>query len=156
MPLLPHTPTPIINEVSDRVYNGTTFKQKAQFVALSITQDEVTYQLCLSVKLKASLFANDNGNYGDEIIGKGITTYQVTLVADNNCAVNPQTGAVVYVRQNETLVEWMNLLASKEEPLMLQGDFFEYLMHSAPVEIEPLLRNFMAQADMDPFNKFAG
>lgn len=154
MPLIPHTQTPIEVEVSDRVYNGTIFKQKARFKDMFIQQD-YPFGICsVRVSVIVSLYANDNGAYGEQISGKGLSSYEIPLMADNNCAVDPQTGEIKYVRKNEMENAWLVFLQSKEEPLMLQGDFFEMLMHTQSVAIEPMLRNFMLQADQAPFSKF--
>lgn len=155
MPLLAHEPQFIEVEVSDRVYGDTTLKQKARWVNMTISQDATTGFVSVNVKLRVFLFANDNGMYGEAISGKGLSTYDVLLVADNNTAVNPQTGEVRYLRVNETPEQWAALLAEKPEPLMLQGSFFETLLHAAPVQIEPMLRSFMQMADQAPFSKFS-
>lgn len=155
MPLAPHTPKFIEVEVADRVYGSTIFKQKARFMHMDIDQNVYTGVVFVLVRLRVFLFANVGGAYGDEITGNGISGYDVTLIADNNCAVDVTTGDVKYIRVNETDKEWATLLDSKPENLMFQGDFFEVLMHTAPVQIEPLLRNFMTQANQAPFNKFA-
>lgn len=154
MPLVPHTPKFIEVNVADRTYGSTVFKQKARFMHMDIDQNVYTGVASVLVRLRVFLFSSVAGAYGDEISGKGISTYDVSLVADNNCAVNVTDGSVKYIRVNETEEEWASLLERAPETLMLQGDFFEVLMHSAPVEIEPLLRNFMIQANQAPFNKF--
>lgn len=154
MPLVPHTPTFIEVEVADRVYGSTIFKQKARFMHMDTDQNVYTGVVFVLVRLRVLLFANVNGAYGDQITGNGISSYDVTLIADNNCAVDASTGVVKYIRINETDNEWASLLESKPENLMLQGNFFEVLMHTTPVQIEPMLRNFMLQANQAPFNKF--
>lgn len=154
MPLVPHVPQFIEVEVADRVYGGTILKQKARFMGMNIEQNVITGVANVLVRLRVFLYAESNGGYGGEIVGKGISTYDVSLVADNNCAVDVATGEVKYIRINEPEDVWLQKLADAPETLMLQGDFFEVLMHSAPVEIEPMLRNFMLQANQAPFNKF--
>lgn len=155
MPLLAHTAESIEVEVCDRTYAGTVFKQKAKFLNMNIQQREENAQVSVLVELKVTLYSNNNGAYGDAITGAGISSYNVTLTADNNCAVNPTTGAVLYMRRNIYDMLWEDSLAEKPEDLMLQGDYFEKLMHSTPVEIAPMLRDFMLQANQAPFNKFS-
>lgn len=154
MSLIPYTNTAIEVEVSDRIYNETIFKQRAKFLGMEIWQSPVNNTVTVLVKMLVTLYASVNGGYGNEITGKGLVPYQVTLVADNNCGVNPQTGGILHVRTTESDTDWDSLLQADAQPLMLQGDFFNMLMHSQAVEIEPMLRNFILQADTAAFNKF--
>lgn len=154
MPLLPFINKPIEVDVSDRIYNGTIFKQKACFKSMLIEQDEMFKTCSVTVFVHVSVYSDDNGAYGDVIGGKGLSGYGVKLVADNKCAVNPQTGEVLYIMGDEREDTWLAIISAKPEPLMLQGNFFEAIMHMAPVEIAPMLRRFMLQADTAPFNKY--
>jgi hypothetical protein len=154
MGLISHTQTPIEVEVSDRVYNGTIFKQKARFKDMFIHQDDYDGVCTVKVTVIVSPYANNNGAYGERINGKGLSSYEIPLVADNNCAVDPKTGAVKYMRGDQMLEDWLMILGTKEEPLMLQGDYFEMLMHDQSVPIGPMLKDFILQADKAPFSKF--
>jgi len=155
MALAPYNHEFIEVEVQDRVIGGTIIKQKAIFNRMDILQNQYTGAVNVTVWVRVNLFANVAGAYGDKLDGKGLSSYDITLTADNNSAVDPTTGAIKFIRFTETDEQWKTMLESKVEPLMLQGDFFEYLMNYAPVEIAPMLRNFIVQANSAPFNKFA-
>ena len=155
MPLLPFEHQPITVPVSDRTTDGTTFKQLARWLSMYPAQHPRTDEVTVQVRVQVSLYADNNGAYGELLTGKGLSSYEVTLHADNNSAVDPQTGEVLYIRGNETPEEWAALLAADEAPLMLQGDWFEMLLNTRPVEIGPMIKQFIEQADQPPFNKFS-
>ncbi|RZK13523.1 MAG: hypothetical protein EOO56_26905 [Hymenobacter sp.] len=154
MPLIPFQHQPITVAVADRTSAGTTFKQKAQFLSLHAAQNPATQQVQVTIRVRVDLYADDAGQYGELLLGKGLSSYEVTLVADNNTAVDPQTGAVQLMRSNETAEQWQALLDGHEAPLMLQGDWFEMLLNTQQVAIGPMLRQFIEQADQPPFAKF--
>lgn len=146
MPLL-QIPRPFLDvDVTDRTPG---VKQKARWVSMLAKQDPRTGIVTVQLQVQVS----QSNEQGEPLSGKGINTYSVPLLADNNSAVDPQTGAVRYMRVNESDQEWLDSLDSKQEPLMLQGDWFLALM-SQQIAITPLLRSFMEQADQPPFSKF--
>jgi hypothetical protein len=154
MALLPYQHTVIEVDVSDRIVNNTIIKQKARWLSMLAAQDALSDLLTVQVRVRVSLYANDNGEYGPPLTGKGLSTYDVTLIADNNTAVNPGTGEVRCIRNNETDEEWLTLVASHHEVLMYQGDWFAKLLNEQAVMIAPMLRDFMLQADQAPFSKY--
>jgi hypothetical protein len=155
MPLIPFEHQPIVVAVADRTSAGTTFKQKAQFLSLHAAQNPATGEVTVTIRVRVDLYASDAGQYGELLSGKGLSSYEVTLLADNNSAVDPATGAVQLMRTNELPSEWQALLEAHPAPLMLQGDWFEMLLNNQPVAIGPMIRQFIEQANQPPFSKFA-
>lgn len=155
MPLLPYEHQSITVDISDRINANTVIKQRASFLVLHAATQPLTNEITVTIRTRVDLYAEDNGAYGEPLVGKGLSSYEVSLLADNNSAVDPQTGAVRYIRTTENADEWAALLNADEAPLMLQGDWFEYLLNNQPVEIGPMIRRFIEQADQPPFSKFA-
>jgi hypothetical protein len=155
MPLVPFAHQPIIVEVSDRTSAGTIIKQKACFLSLHAAQYPTTGEVVVTILVRVDLYADDAGQYGEQLNGKGLSSYEVTLLADNNSAVDPQTGAVLHIRTIQTPAQWADLLEADEAPLMLQGDWFEMLLNTQQVAIGPMLHRFIEQADAAPFSKFS-
>lgn len=152
MPLLPIPRTFLDVDVTDRTAG---VKQRARWLSMRAQQNPLTGEVSVQLQVQVSQYqADEAGNYGEPLTGKGIQAYTVPLIADNNSAVDPQTGAVLYMRTNESDADWRALLDGKDEPLMLQGDWFLALM-SQQIAITPLLHTFMQQADQPPFSKFA-
>ena len=144
-------PRPFIEvDVADRTPG---VKQRARWQKMTVTQDMLTGELTLDLETSASQFTDEEGAYGQELVGRGIHPYRVPLRGDNNCAVDPATGQVLYMRATETPAQWLALLNSKPEPLLLQGDWFAGLMEQ--MGITPLIRQFMEQANQPPFSKFS-
>lgn len=80
------------------------------------------------------------------------------LRADNDSAVDAATGQVLYERGLLSVDQFAARLNDPEQVtqnVMYQGDFFERVMNHAPVEIAPMMRNFMWQADQAPYFKYA-
>lgn len=127
-------------------------KQKLRWRKMLIEQHPVTGEISLQVETWATQYADENGDYGALISGNGIEPWRVPLRGDNATAVDPQTGQVLYMRTTENNEQWLALLNSKPEPLLLQGDWFAGLMEQ--MGITPLLRSFMEQANQPPFSKF--
>jgi hypothetical protein len=155
MPLVPFEHQYIDVEVSDRVSAGTVIKQRARFLSMLATQHPTAGVVIVTIKVRVDLFADNMGQYGEQLQGKGLSSYDVTLLADNNSAVDPATGAVLLMRTNQLDTEWQQQLASYPAPLMLQGDWFEMLLNTQSVAIGPMLRQFIEQADQPPFSKFS-
>jgi hypothetical protein len=137
-------------EVSDR---APGIKQKARWRSMTPSQDDAG-QVSILVTVEVRLYEDVAGAYGPELTGNGLHPYQVTLVANNDTAVDPTTGEVLIVRQLQTPAEWLAQLEADPRQLMLQGDFFEVLIAYSPIAIGELLENFMRQADAPPFTKF--
>jgi hypothetical protein len=150
MPLLSITRSFIDVDVADRTPG---VKQRARWRKMIVTQDPLTGELVLELETWASQFADEAGAYGPALVGNGIVPYRVPLRGDNDTAVDPETGQVRYMRTTETPQQWLELLAAKPEPLLLQGDWFAGLMDK--MGITPLIRSFMEQANHPPFSKFS-
>ncbi|MDF7813597.1 hypothetical protein [Hymenobacter sp. YC55] len=164
MPLISLPFSDIVLPVSDRVAGSTIVKQKAHSPRLSVDEQSRAVHLLLTVSLFA---ATEQGNYGPALSGPGFSDYQVTLVADNNTAVNPQKeGAICYIRISPELAlnfltkepvpmpvvengdSWRSFLDSLPEPLALQGDFFCFLRDTQPVLMRKLIEDHIQQADL--------
>lgn len=154
MPLSLYTHEFVEVEVSDRIFAGTTIKQKARFSNMSIVQKD-NGDVSLLVWVRVSLYANVEGAYGELIAGNGFSAYDIPLTANNDSAVDPSTGLVLYQKTNQNAQGWLDFLNSKPEPLILQGNYFEHMLHHSPVEIGPMLVSFIKQADAAPYNKFS-
>lgn len=166
MPLLQLPISAIELPVSDRVLEGTIVKQRVTFDRMNILAEAGVVhvvQLFLTVRLFA--VTAENG-YGPELTGKGFSAYPVVLIADNNTAVDPATGDLLYIRLTEATVlnflagtveempavqpgedRWHSYLDEKPEPLELQGRHFWYLSENVDVRIHDLIKKNIRQAD---------
>jgi hypothetical protein len=145
MPLVPYTKSDIEIAVSDRIYSDTIIKQKAKFTALHHTQDENGSRVAVTVLV--TMYANDNGEYSQELTGQGFKPYYVTLIADNNCLVNVADGAILAIRSIETIMEWQAVATAYEQAVMWQGDFFEMVRETQSINIGALIRQHITAAD---------
>lgn len=146
MPLEHYEKTSIEMPVSDRIFNDTIIKQKARFVALNHSQNEIESRA--TVTAVVSMFANDNGAYGQELTGNGFHPYNVNMVADNNCLVDATDGSIVAIREpGESDAQWRAKADLHEKPVMFQGDYFEYLREHQPLIIGDLIRLHITQSD---------
>lgn len=155
MPLLPFQHQLITVAVADRRSADTTIKQRATFLALQAVQGPLTQEVMVNIRVRVDLYADAAGQYGELLSGRGLNSYEITLIADNNTAVDPRTGEVKHIRSTESPTQWLALLDADEAPLMLQGDWFELLLNNQPVAIGPMIEQFIEQADQPPFSKFA-
>lgn len=157
MPLIQYTRKPTVVEVCDRKFGASLLKQKVQFESLSITQDLKTFEVVVLVNLKVTLFVrNDDGTYGPPVKeDKGVTSYNVIIRADNDCAVDASTGTICYIKGDMTRSQFETALGADPRHLMYQGDFFEILMDYSPIEITSMMTTFIHQANGSDFNKFS-
>ncbi len=146
MPLLPFDRNFIDVPVSDRVPG---VKQNARWLQMLAKQDPLTG--IVTVQLHVLVSQTDEA--GEALTGKGIVTYNVPLNANNASAVDPETGEVKYMQGSETDAQWLAMLNSQPEPLLLQGDWMAGVMRK--MGITPLIHSFMVQADQPPFSKFS-
>lgn len=146
MPLLPGARALIEIAVASRTIVDTLIKQKAKFVSLLHQQTEAGESLVI-VTVRVALFAADGDGFGPALEGPGFSAYEVQLRADNQTVVDAQTGAILAIRLGEPEADWQNKLASYEQPVMLQGDFFEYLRENQPIKIGEMIRQHITQAD---------
>lgn len=143
-----HTPIELV--VADRLLGGVAFKQKARFAAFTHSQDW-TGACRLTVTVLATLHATDPAapqGVGEPMTGQESYSRQIVLVADNNCVVNAETGAILAIRQGESETDWQAILDALPAPTMLQGDFFEYLRENGlPGTIRQMIEQHIQQAD---------
>lgn len=149
MPLVPFQTEQITLDVQDRVYAGTTIKQKATFTRLAHTQSANTSNVAIDVRV--SMYADDRGAYGPELSGPGFQPYNRQLGADNDTLVNAQTGAILQVRKTGAGREsddiWMAVAELHPEAVMFQADFFLMLRDTQPIKIGDMIRQHITQAD---------
>jgi hypothetical protein len=149
MPLQPFEHAHITANVSDRVIGGVVVaKQRATYQSMSIEQNRSSGEMSIVMVVLVSLFAvSVTGEYGEAIPeGQGFHSYPVRLYANNLTAVTLD-GTIKHIRQQETQEQWAELLANDPDPLMLQGDFFEYVRDNQPLKIGDLIRQHIANAD---------
>ena len=145
MPLAPYTTTQIEIPVTDRVFNDTTIKQKAVFTTLTHTQNEKSSKAVIEVLV--SMYANDNGDYGQKLSGQGFSPYFSKLGADNDTIVNAQTGEILLVRTDESDALWQARADMHPDTVMFQADFFLMLRDTQTIEIGNLIKQHITQAD---------
>ncbi len=146
MPLLPGARTLIEIPVADRVFLDSVIRQKARFVSLVHHQYESGESLA-HIAVEVRLYAADGDGFGPVLDGPGFAPYRVELAADNQTVVDAQTGAILAIRQGEAEADWQEKLTGYAQPVMLQGDFFEYLRENVDVRIGDMIRLHIAQAD---------
>lgn len=150
MPLISHPPTPIIVEVSDRKINDTVIKQKVVFQRLEHRiQPDGTARVGVSILVE--LYAASGAGYGEKLSGNGFNPYYDELVADNDTIVDAQTGDILAININgfghKSQDDWTKQANEFKQNVMFQGDFFEVLRDTQPVEIGALIRQHITQAD---------
>jgi hypothetical protein len=145
MPRLPYTRQHIELPVSDRVYQDTTFKQKARFTKLVHDQSETESKVVVTVLV--TMYANDNGTYGMLMTGKGFQPYPVDMTADNSCLVDAETGEILAERTTESNAHWAAIADLHPKNVMWQGDFFEMLRDSQDIRIGNLITQHIQNAD---------
>lgn len=150
MPLITHTPSPIVVEVSDRKINDTVIKQKVVFQRLEHRiQTDGTSRVGVSILVE--LYAANGTAYGEKLTGNGFNSYYDELVADNNTIVDVQTGDILAINviafgyKNQP--DWIQQANDFKQDVMFQGDFFEVMRDSQPVQIGALIRHHITQAD---------
>ena len=153
MPLQPYTRENILVEISDLVIGETIIKRKA--LLLSILQEEDEHQvLRLKMRVQIQRFASVNGGYGPRIDAT-LPPSVYTLSADNETAVHAETGAIVSMQGTRSAEEWAAELAGIDQPLMLQGDYFQRKRNYEQVNEATLARVNILYADrrMGKFNQ---
>ena len=153
MPLIPGARALIEIPISDLVIAGTTVKRKARFTKL-IHEQVFTGECLALIEVYITLYAEDESTpdgFGPALTKKGFTTFSDTLSADNQTVVDAMPGAtagdILAIRQGETEAAWQAKLTTYEVPVMLQGDFFEYLRDNEPVLIGAMIRKHILNAD---------
>ena len=152
MPLIPFTSNSIEIEITDIVLKDTVIKQKAIFTGLYHTQ--TNGECRVSIFTSITMYASDNGAYGDVLTGSGFQSFTVELVADNHTVVNALDGSILAIRKLEDDAQWLSLADSFDVPTMLQGDYFETVRNTQSINISDLIKYHILQADaMGKFSK---
>ncbi|MDF7809901.1 hypothetical protein [Hymenobacter sp. YC55] len=161
MPLVSLPVTTIELPVSDRRSGATVVKQKARYHGLNINQQaDGTCSVLMQLSV-TQYAATEAGEYGERLTWEGVSSYPKTLVADNNTAVDPQSGAILYILvSSETVLDfvkqqyisisessWHDFLNSRPEALALQGDFFCVLRDTQDIRIRFLIEHHIEAAD---------
>ena len=147
----------VLVDVCDFVQDGVTFKQKARVMDMRVPQHD-NGDLEVHLDLRMQLY----GTTGERVDnGRRFRELRIPLMANNRAAVladltkltDPaaRNGVVVYRRGlYESNEEWNAKLAADTRPLELQGNWFRFLMHSIPVKIGPMQREFILRANESP------
>lgn len=156
MPLLPGLRQVLEIPVSDHVNGSTVVKQKARFTKLTHVQ-QADGVCTVVVSTEVTMYGADPDSadgYGPALQGSGFFSYPKHLSADNNTVVDVATGAILAIRRERTAEqaahtdeEWAAICASYPQPVMLQGDYFEYVRQNEPIKIADLILLHMQQAD---------
>lgn len=155
MPLLNFIHTFITSDVSDRKFGDTIVKQRARFKKMLIEQDLVTGRLSITITVITDQYGNEAGNYGILINGNGLSHYEIELHANNDSAVDPNTGQVLFNRNEGELYDaWIERLGTTPTTVMLQGDFYESIMKHLPVNISDDILGNIVSANSAAYNKF--
>ena len=174
MPELPFTYEPIIQRVADRVFGESVLCQVATWDQLSVQVR--AGQLRLELGFEVVYHALLNGEPGEPIpAGKGLSVWNQTLYANNDCAVylnpqdpaDPRNGQVLYyhvpalyseawerVEKDGTRTALVGGLEAAPEPVMRQGNAFALAMNQ-PMVLAQLIRYHLNAANEPPFSKFA-
>lgn len=135
--------------VADRVSGDTRIRQRARF--LSLVHGQSSDGACTAViTVLVSLYAAQGEDYGEALSGPGLSTYTVSLSADNQTLVDAGTGQILAIRQGEQPADWQARIdeLSQERTTMLQGDFFEYLRDNGlPGTMRQMIEQHIQQAD---------
>lgn len=166
--------TPIAPVVADRVFDNSIIKQKIaprkRLIIDELEDGSCTVLLQLQVQ-PYSLTAE--GTHGQPLPAD-YPARPVPLVADNNTAVDPATGALRYIKVTESSAvnvltqqleqipalepdqpgsPWLAWLDNKPEPLALQGDHFAMVRDTERINLRELYEQHIRQADL--MQKFA-
>jgi hypothetical protein len=145
-----HTPKPLIVRVADAVFDKTTVGQEAMVIGFHFKRDVLSLECEVNVDLLVTPRSIlPDGSLGEVLKGKLFRTYTQPMNAANDTLVNATTGDVLKIRGQMLSHEWEEAIeeASKDVDTKLQGDWFEDLCAHAAVEIDPLLRKFISDAD---------
>lgn len=152
MPLVTPQNELIVINLTDRVFQNTTIKQKATFSGLEHRQNSDGVSSALIMVL-VQYFADSDGDYGVHLHDKGVPDVTKYLVADNDTVVDASTGAILAIKTDGNRDEWESIVNGYEQNVMLQGDFFGYLRDNASIIIGDMIRQHIAQGDA--MGKFA-
>jgi hypothetical protein len=164
MPLLPFAHTPLRLPVCPHAASG--LNQAAVFTDLLLHVAPGTGEVTLGITTRLELSPPDR----PEVVA-GLQRPPVQLGADNDTAVyfdadepaNPRNGQPLYFKRGQP-AEWGTLdeageftalaggLAAAPEPLRLQGDWAETLLHQL---LAPLILANMQAANLPPYNRYA-
>ena len=161
----PLTDFVILVDISDRVFGHTVIKQRALFKRLTHLDEpeNPSFKMDITVQLYAQQV---DGSYGERLQGNGFRDYERQLSADNDSAVDPNTGKILLMRSHtstqdeadtitfsqqwpaESQADFLARCEADERTLTLQGLFFLMLRAYSPIDMEELIRTHIAQADV--------
>ena len=138
-------------------------KQRAEFEQLTVTRNRQTGEFAVEILLAVDQYNCEDGNFGLLMQGNGISAYPVVLRGNNNCAVDPATGAVLLVREGdhntneftETYPAFVGRCAADARLMKLQGNWLEDVFHDANVKMAEMVLGNMMLANGAQFNKFS-
>lgn len=125
--------TPILIEIPDVAIGDTILKRKAQLHTMIYNQ--TTQSLVLSWVI--TYFADNGGEYGEELTNKGISSYSHEQIANDTVMVNPTTGA--FYEKDED--------GNYPSDAIGQYTFFYNLAENANINVHDLVRTYGAAAN---------
>ena len=114
--------------IPDVQVGNTILKRKAQLFTMIYNQNNKSLVLNWVVKY----YADNEGEYGEELTASGISSYSQESVANNTVFVNPSTGAFV---------------AEGTPGAIGQYDFFYYLAENKDINVHDLIRAYGASVE---------
>lgn len=114
--------------IPDVQVGNTILKRKAQLFTMIYNQNNKSLVLNWVVKY----YADNEGEYGEELTASGISSYSKESVANNTVFVNPSTGAFV---------------AEGTPGAIGQYDFFYYLAENKDINVHDLIRAYGASVE---------
>jgi hypothetical protein len=142
---------PIELELPDITQGATTIKRKLKFEGFSY--DPYSPNVTLGMRVRAVLYSMDeNGGYGEELVGQSFNQIPRVLRADRNTLVTSE-GTILLERVAETDSQWQAKIdeLSATQDVWLQSELFEYMRDNQPVSIPALVLQYMQVAIASKF-----
>ena len=147
MPILPHVHTPIKERVSNRQIGDLTICQVAEEISV-ITRRDCWGNVEVVMTLMVHHFAPNGADLGPDLGPLGLLPRPVTLEANNLTLVAFPSGSIISIQNQVTAEVWQEAIA-REEDMMLQGDFFEWMLEQTlPYAENTMKRHHIQQADL--------
>ncbi|MDB5268044.1 MAG: hypothetical protein JWP58_1084 [Hymenobacter sp.] len=164
MPFLEYTRTPLSYPVAKRLFGSVEIPQNATLAGFKVEISPDTHELSAVLSFRVAYLHEATGE--PLPTGRGLSSYLVELVANNNSAVDVTTGEVRYLKRIGAAVEtWDELLAdgtrrevvggmaATAEPLLRQGDALREALKN-PLVLADLFAYHVAQANGPRYDKF--
>lgn len=119
---------PVRRILADFVRGATVIKREAIVIATSTAQDPDTGVYSVGMVALVRYYAvNEDGTFGVPLAKDGWPNRKVELNGNNDCVVDPATGAIqlVWNKDGMSAEEWERVSNGFSSDTMLQGDHFE-------------------------------